>query len=283
MDFKRIQVLLITFFLIFDIYLGHMLLTRIGNISQASTVPAETSIESDLRARNIQFNPLNQETGEIELVKTTNTDIQNLDTDQLVDQTIRYENNILMSQLNTPVDLGIQINGATVELTDNEKQEIYQSVLSNTDLFAFGDLYTSLMYIPNERLIVARMAHDNVDLGDGTAEIRLYLNEDYQLTRYTQTFQHQVKGLPTTVNYMSERTALEILDRRVETYIPNESKLLYNQIVYYRSMRLDDFSVYSPAWEISYMDPDGGIQSIVVDASRGTVINRDLIMSADSR
>lgn len=280
MDFKRIQLLLITFFLVFDFYLGHMLVTRIGNISQASSIPAETSIEEDLSARNIQFSPLDHETGEIELVKTTNTYIQQLDTSQITDQTIGYENNILQSQLNTPLDLGIQINDATMELSQPEEEHIYQNVLSNTEVFASGDLYTQLMYIPNERLIIARMDHEGFELADGTAEIRLFLNENYQLTRYTQTFQHQIKALPTTIHYMSERTAVEILDRRVETYIPNDSKLIYNQLVYYQSMHLEDFSVYSPAWEITYMDSGGSIQTIMVDASRGTVINRDLIMTA---
>lgn len=280
MDFKRIQLLLITFFLVFDFYLGHMLVTRIGNISQASSIPAETSIEEDLSARNIQFTPFDYETGEIELVKTTNTTIQQLDTSQITDQTIGYENNILQSQLNMPLDLGIQINDATMELSQQEEEHIYQNVLSNPEIFASGNLYSQLMYIPNERLIIARMEHEGVDLADGTAEIRLYLNENYQLTRYTQTFQHQIKALPTTVQYMSERTAVEILDRRVETYIPNDSKLIYNQLVYYRSMNLEDFSVYSPAWEITYIDSGGSIQTIMVDASRGTVINSDLILTA---
>ncbi|MGO3212235.1 MAG: two-component system regulatory protein YycI [Ruoffia tabacinasalis] len=267
MDFKRIQIVLVFFFLVFDIYLLFMLFNR-AEVTSLPTEQIELSIEENLSNRGVTFDELSTEKYQLPfVVSETNNHLAEIEFVSV------NKEGMLSGTLSEPMYLGL---GLTAETTgfSNEQRQALQDFLENPALFISGDVYRNIWYVNSEQVIYARMtAFDGRPIVDGTAEIRINLDENFMMTGYTQTFQSNVTELDRDRTILSEREALEIIDRRVETLIPDGSVIHYSILVYYRQTQLDGLNVYSPAWQIVYDNPNGRF-TLLVDSIRGNTVNR---------
>lgn len=274
MDFKRIQIVLVFFFLVFDIYLLFMLFNR-AEVASLPTEEIELTIEENLSNRGITFDELSTEKYQLPFVvsETNNHLAENISQLEIEDVSVNQDG-MLTGTLSEPMDLGLGLTAETTGFSTEQRQAL-QDILENPALFISGDVYRNIWYVNSEQVIYARMtAYDGSPIVDGTAEIRINLDDNYMMTGYTQTFQSNITELDRDRTILSEREALEIIDRRVETLIPDDSTIHYSILVYYRQTQLDGLNVYSPAWQIVYDNPNGRF-TLLVDGIRGNTVNRN--------
>lgn len=278
MDFKRIQVVLIIFFLIFDVYLVYMLFSRSEPV-MSYNLSTEVPIEERLTERGISFGELNDQTTHLPFVVTQQSNVLAENISQLEGQEVSLtQEGILTSRFDEPVDLGLEMDEATTGLTTEQMQALNE-FLSDSSLFINGDQYRNYWYINTANVIYIRMlAYDGRPIVDGSAEIRIFLDENYMMTGYRQTYQDDITTLQESREIISQREAIEIIDERAQTLIPDNSIIHYLTSVYYRSRNLEEFSVYSPAWQLVY-DNEEGRFTLLVDAVTGTVINQNQLFT----
>lgn len=278
MDFKRIQVVLIIFFLIFDVYLVYMLFSRSEPV-MSYNLSTEVPIEERLTERGISFGELNDQTTHLPFVVTQQSNVLAENISQLEGQEVSLtQEGILTSRFDEPVDLGLEMDEATTGLTTEQMQALNE-FLSDSSLFINGDQYRNYWYINTANVIHIRMlAYDGRPIVDGSAEIRILLDENYMMTGYRQTYQDDITTLQESREIISQREAIEIIDERAQTLIPDNSIIHYLTSVYYRSRNLEEFSVYSPAWQLVY-DNEEGRFTLLVDAVTGTVINQNQLFT----
>ncbi|MGX7107188.1 two-component system regulatory protein YycI [Hutsoniella sourekii] len=283
MDFKRIQVLMVIFFLFFDLYLAWMLITRVG-LTAPTTTPVEYSVEENLASRSIKYPKLDQNQYEEAIVQTQTNDYLRDNLGQLQNQTADVdENGVLQAEFDEAISLGERPDEETGEFSDDFYQSIYEQLLLRPELFIAGGEYRNMSYTPEEKVIYLRQeATEGHPIVDGTAELRLNLNEDFQITSYRQTYQADVKVLDQTITTISQAEAVRILDHRVDTLIPDRSEITRIRLTYYRSTSLPSVNIYAPTWEVTYIREDGRRRNIYVDASRGTVINNNSLTPSSS-
>lgn len=274
MDFKRIQIVLVFFFLVFDVYLLFMLFSR-AEVTGTPSEEIELTIEENLSNRGVSFSELSTDKYQLPFVvsETSNHLAENISQLEFPEVSVNQEG-VLTTTLSEPMDLGL---GLTAEITglSTEQRQSLQDILEDPALFISGEMYRNIWYVNSEKVIYARMtAYDGSPIVDGTAEIRINLNDNFMMTGYSQTYQGNIVELEKERSILSEREALEIIDRRVETLIPDDSTIHYSILVYYRQTELDGLNVYSPAWQIVYDNANGRF-TLLVDGIRGNTVNRN--------
>lgn len=278
LDYKRIQILLIVIFVLFNGYLSSQLFKKYDNANQLNTQTSYTNIDDDLKDRNISLiEPLNNERVSLPVVKANRQDLLNKHISQLQNQTVTYDQATatLTSSFAQPIDLGVGLNNQSTGISRDQANVIRENFLKKPDLFIFGDQYTHWWYIPASRTLIFRMsAFDGKAIVDGTAEIRIQLDEQYKMINYVQTYQTDFYQLEEPIQLISSKEAVTFLDQRIETYLPNDSQIRHISLTYYRSMAVSQFNIYTPAWEIVYYRSDGVTKAMLVDAVRGQVIPR---------
>lgn len=274
MDFKRIQLVLVFCFLIFDIYLLFMLFSR-ADVQSLPAQEVEVTIEENLSNRGVQFNELSTDKYQLPFVVAENNNHLAENISQLENQEATVnQDGMLTSVLAEPLDLGLGLTAETTGLSAEQREQL-QVILEDPSLFISGTAYRNIWYVNTEQVLYVRMtAYDGSPIVDGTAEIRINLDDNFMMTGYTQTYQSEITPLATDRTVLSQREAIEIIDRRVETLIPDDSVIHYAVLVYYRQTELDGLNVYSPAWQIVYDNANGRF-TLLVDGIRGNTVNRN--------
>lgn len=276
MDYKRIQRVLLIFFLLFNGYLVYKLFERAEYYLAAPQSAAAPTIEEDLASRGILFEPFSDEGSQVSLLVTASENILAQQISQLRHQEAAIrEEGWLVSEFTEPIDLGLPVDPNQASLPEDFFPWLQDQVLSREELFIRGDDYPDFRYLPQEGLLLLRMTDgEGRPMVDGTGSLLIQLNDSYQMVGYVQSYQAGIQAIDTRVEVMAERDAISILDRRVETYIPDGSTIRSTQLGYMQSSSLEDFNVYSPTWEIVYAGPDASLRVVLVDAVRGTVVTR---------
>ena len=281
MDYKRIQVLLLAFFIVFDFYLLHMLFLRVESTDSGTPSQVTENIESSLTSRGITFQSFSNKKETKQIIQSDQSNFLEDHLDQLDHQTVRMDKETLVGTFDEPVDLGLGLDNQSSGLDEDQYRQLYLNFLSKADWFINGDLYKSYWYLPSDRLLVLRMTSLDGDvIVDGSADLRLYFDENYKLVSYTQTYQEGISQTDTQYKTLSEKEAMEILGRRVETAIPDNSTIISSRLAYFKSSSVDGLNVYSPAWEFIYSRSDGSLRVVMVDAVRGKVVERSQLVSS---
>ena len=235
----------------------------------------QLSVEEELKNRGIVFDEISNQNLELPIVKSQHSDYLEDHLDQLEEQDASVDEvGRLISNFTTPLDLGIGLINQTASLTEEQIKDIEEKFIGDDRYFIAGDEYKFYRYSLLERALYFRMnAYDNYKIVDGTAEIKLFLDENYQAVKYIQTYQDAIKILDSKTKTISEKMAFQVIDSRVETYIPDNSRIDLSSLSYYRIKNLEDFAVFSPVWEIVFTQPDGTVRSVYVEAKRGTILS----------
>ena len=275
MDFNRSQRLLVVFFLSFNVYLVFLLIDRIPTQSKETTNPSDISIVQDMRNRGVIIRPeLSTETEHLPLIKTEPNNYLREQQSQLKNQ--RYSLNregLLTSTFIEPVTLDFEINETSSGLSAENAQIFREKYLLDETMFIDGEAYGNYWYSNQENILFCRMtAADGTPIVDGSSEIRVIFDDNFNMIGYTQTYQSDYTVLEEPKALISSQEAINILERRIETYLPNDSEIVSATLSYYQSLETSQFNVYTPAWEIIYYRHEGTItHSVLVDAVRGFV------------
>lgn len=279
MDFKRIILMLSLFFLVFDCYLGYRVYQEYRSAQIRQTDYQQQSIEQRLSARGIAvMTNLSGEHSTGVLTKIEENDVLRDSIDQLVVGSKSFdENGRLNVTFQEPLSLNGRITQSTREIPTDLAQYIAQEYLSKEDLFIQGGAYTQYWYLPASRTLYFWMtATNDLPVVDGSAEIRLQLDENYNIASYSQTYQESFTPLQASTPYelISSKDAIEVLDTRIQTSLPVNSTIIFVNLSYATYKAWDNIKIYLPVWYVVYQGPDGQIGSMSVDAINGKVIRR---------
>lgn len=276
MDFKRVQWLLLAIFIVFNVYLLTRL-TRNTTMDRPETQSVViVDVEQQLKERNItiQQDAIKPEISLSLLQAPTNNQLAEHVT-TLTKQTYQLEYGVLKSTFDAPVPLDVWLEGSGSALANDQIEAIRQNLLHNNTLILFGAEYAHAVYYPTENVLVFQIvAQDDKPIVDGTAEIRIQLNEQYHAVSYVQTYQAGFSKLEKPIQLIKADDALQVVDNRIETYLPNDSEIVSVDLGYYRSNDLSELDIFTPVWEIQYIRRDGTLRTKLVEAIRGHVINR---------
>lgn len=279
MDFKRILLMLCLFFLIFDVYLGFRVFQQVQTTMIRQSDYQQQSIEQRLQARNITLSSqLSNEVLEGVLIKTEDNSVLSSKVSQLTNQTVTIdEENRLSSTFNEPLNLEGRITAEMSTLPSDIAKYIRDAYLLNESFFIEGVAYTQYWYLPTNRTIIFWMsASNNVPIVDGTAEIQLQLDENYNIVSYTQTYQTNFVPLDEEKPYklITAREAIEVLDTRIQTNLPSNSMIIHVTLSYIKYKEWNEINIYLPVWNVVYQRSEGQTGSMLVDAVKGKVIER---------
>ncbi|MDT2768716.1 MULTISPECIES: two-component system regulatory protein YycI [Globicatella] len=279
MDFKRIMLMLTLFFLIFDIYLGFRVYQQVQSTTIRQSDFQQQSIEQRLQARDITLlSPLNEEEVEGILIKTEDNTVLRDGLNQLTHQQVNLsDENVLTATFDEPLNMEGQITPETSTLPSEVAKFIRDQYLLNDELFIEGGAYTQYWYLPTNRTIVFWMtAINNTPIVDGSAEIKLQLDENYNIASYTQTYQHNFVTLDEDKPYklITAREAIEVLDTRIQTNLPSNSTIIHVTLSYIKYKEWDEINIYLPVWNVVYQRSEGQTGSMLVDAIKGQVMER---------
>lgn len=279
MDFKRIMLMLTLFFLIFDIYLGFRVYQQVQSTTIRQSNFQQQSIEQRLQARDITLlSPLNEEEVEGTLIKTEENTVLRDGLNQLTHQQVNFsDENVLTATFDEPLNMEGQITPETSTLPNEVAKFIRDQYLLNDELFIEGGSYTQYWYLPTNRTIVFWMtAINNTPIVDGSAEIKLQLDENYNIASYTQTYQHNFVTLDEDKPYklITAREAIEVLDTRIQTNLPSNSTIIHVTLSYIKYKEWDEINIYLPVWNVVYQRSEGQTGSMLVDAIKGQVMER---------
>lgn len=279
MDFKRIMLMLTLFFLIFDIYLGFRVYQQVQSTTIRQSDFQQQSIEQRLQARDITLlSPLNEEEVEGILIKTEDNTVLRDGLNQLTHQQVNLsDENVLTATFDEPLNMEGQITPETSTLPSEVAKFIRDQYLLNDELFIEGGAYTQYWYLPTNRTIVFWMtAINNTPIVDGSAEIKLQLDENYNIASYTQTYQHNFVTLDEDKPYklITAREAIEVLDTRIQTNLPSNSTIIHVTLSYIKYKEWDEINIYLPVWNVVYQHSEGQTGSMLVDAIKGQVMER---------
>lgn len=279
MDFKRIMLMLTLFFLIFDIYLGFRVYQQVQSTTIRQSDFQQQSIEQRLQDRDITLlSPLNEEQVEGTLIKTEENTVLRDGLNQLTHQQVNFsDENVLTATFDEPLNMEGQITPETSTLPSEVAKFIRDQYLLNDELFIEGGAYTQYWYLPTNRTIVFWMtAINNTPIVDGSAEIKLQLDENYNIASYTQTYQHNFVTLDEDKPYklITAREAIEVLDTRIQTNLPSNSTIIHVTLSYIKYKEWDEINIYLPVWNVVYQRSEGQTGSMLVDAIKGQVMER---------
>lgn len=290
MDFKRIQVLLLIFFVIFDVFLAYLLVDKGAFGLNLKDPTAKINAIQEMKDRGVQISSnltIDDKQPELAILKTAPTNELWANRKQLKNQNLTISpEGILVSEFTNPINLDISLGENIYSLTNEDFAWIRENVLMDEELFIHGDKYLNHWYSPQERLLIIRMVTKQgtmsddsntaqpIPISDGTGEIRILFNDNYDMVSYVQTYQPEMVHLQDRKPLISSNQALEIIENRIDTTLPNDAEIISVNQGYYQSVRTKEFNLYVPVWEVIYYRRENGQSlSVLVDAMKGNVVN----------
>ncbi|MCR8969556.1 two-component system regulatory protein YycI [Facklamia sp. 7083-14-GEN3] len=290
MDFKRIQIILLVFFIMFDIFLAYLLVERGAFGLNFQDPTSQINPVQEMKDRGIKFSSaveMNDNAPELAVLKNTPNNELWSKRQQLQNQNISIDpNGVLVSEFSSPVEMDISLGEETHSLTSEDFAWIHENILKDPTYFINGELYLNHWYSPQERMIIIRMVTKRggsledssmksaVPISDGTAEIRILLDENYDMVSYMQTYQDPFVRLEDQRKLISTNEVIAVIENRIDTTLPNDAEIVSMTLGYFRSVETKQFNLYLPAWEVIYYRKENGqTVSVLVDAIKGNVVN----------
>lgn len=265
-DFKRIEIIFILTFLALNAFL---LLTYFGsteNDFSRSSPNVSIDLAGEMEEENITLPDFDEIEHELAYVQADHNTLLEDNIGTLSAQTGRIEDegSLYVSLLSDPIAISEELNS---ELSAEELEALNEFV--NSDRVLFGDQYQFLRYIPGNQQIIYSQLANNIPITDGTAEIIFYLDSNGSVYSYEQSYAGPVTVQGEGRNLITDKNAVEILYQNNE--IQSDSVVSKPILSYYRTLNLDDLSMYAPVW---YIEVRNNSETVVkrVDAINGSIV-----------
>lgn len=241
MNSRRIEIILIIAFLSLDVFLGMIVYDRYA-AATSSTADTSVDVTDEMAANDInypEFEEVERELPYIQADKNTllqdNMETQNEQAGEFSDAGSLY-----VSILSNPIELS---EGA--ELSKNDREVIQKFLKENV---LFGSAYEYLDYFPSTQQVRFAQSVDGVPISDGSATVTFYFDSQWNIISYDQTYVGPVSEQGDKLRLITDKDAVEALFQN--NYIPDKSSVAKPKLTYYRTLDLDDISLYVPTWYI---------------------------------
>lgn len=210
MDFNGIKKMLLACFVCFNVYLLSMWFE--GRSVVTSSNGSAITIQQQLEERGIRLLPqaLATSEGQLPLVKSKKSTVLR----QLQYATFGDSVNIQGEQakhvLERPLSIGIELPKDNAPLSDEILQIIRDKFIEQETYVLQGQSYTHVRYSPLDKMMTFyKVAMNGKPIVDGTAEIRVFFNEQSQIVEYTQTYKENFTEVSAFTPMISAERALQ--------------------------------------------------------------------------
>lgn len=265
MDFKKIENIFLITFLLLNIYLLVSYFNR-NDIQQATSAPDQVNLIREMEQIGIELPSLQEEEREVSYVQADSNNLLEENVDQLENQagSVAADGSLYTSILSDPIEIdGNPDDG----FTEEDFAKLNEFIQNGSVLF--GEEYTYLRYDRSQSRFIYAQVVEGIPVADGTSEISLFYGSDGNIISYQQTYAGPMIPQGTTQPTITDRQAVEVLFQNSE--ISSNSVVGQPILSYYRTLHLEDLSMYGPVWYVPVRDTSGE-RILRVDALERTII-----------
>jgi regulatory protein YycI of two-component signal transduction system YycFG len=266
MDFKKIENIFLITFLLLNIYLLVSYLNR-NDIQQATSAPGQVNLIREMEQISISIPTLQEEERDVYYVQADSNKLLEDNVDQLENQagSVAQDGSLYTSILSDPIEIeGNPDDG----FTEEDFAKLNAFILNGSILF--GEEYMFLRYDRSQNRFVYAQEVEGIPVADGTSEISLFYGSDGNIISYQQTYAGPMIPQGSTQVVITDRQAIEVLFQNNE--ISSNSTVGQPILTYYRTLHLEDLSMYGPVWYVPVTDASGE-KVLRVDALERTIIS----------
>lgn len=266
MDFKKVENIFLITFLLLNIYLLVSYFNR-NDIQQATSTSGQVNLIREMEQIGINIPTLQEEERDVYYVQADGNQLLEDNVDQLENQagSVAEDGSLYTSILSDPIEIeGNPEDG----FTEGDYAKLDAFILNGSVLF--GEEYTYLRYDRSQNRFVYAQEVEGIPVADGTSEISLFYGSDGNIISYQQTFAGPMNPQGSTQAVITDRQAVEILFQNNE--ISSNSTVRQPILSYYRTLHLEDLSMYGPVWYVPVTD-ESGEKVLRVDALERTIIS----------
>lgn len=268
MNFKRIQWIFFFAFLLFDIIIAGSLLVENRFIIANGSGNNSSAILKEMRNDSISYSSLSSKSATGYYISgSRSTDNGQLDTASadLRDQDTRFSGYTLSSQFNR-----------NIRVDPQAPEQRLNQLIKNKRQIAYGSQYRYNADLSKGKTIVYTQVIEGRPLMGNDGQIRFHLNNQGDVTSYSQTYLENATVLRPDSNLISQKKAIIWLYKHNQ--IPNNSRIRWAQLGYSRLLNTntDNKNVYIPTWTVELKTKNSGdVQRISINAFNSTILKKN--------
>jgi regulatory protein YycI of two-component signal transduction system YycFG len=253
MDWSKIKTIFIICFLILDIYLMYQfMLIRDANKYKFLS---EVSIEDKLKTDEINFDELPRELVKDKYLSAKPKEFNKDELKLLKEQMVSIvDGTLIQSVLSNPVPLSTTFDSL-------EAQSFLNSYVYLGDQYGFWELDEQLKTITFYQRFDNKMFYENMN-----GKVTLYLNENFQIISYKQTFLDGIENLTEKEEVLPAIKAIETVYQK--GVLKPKSKITKVELGYSTLVQLAASQVLTPTWHLVVEDKG----HLYVNAFEGQII-----------
>ncbi|WP_414839409.1 two-component system regulatory protein YycI [Carnobacterium sp. TMP28] len=263
MDFKRIEIIFILTFLALNAFLLSTYFDKSYNDFSSNSSNSEVNFIEEMSKSAIELPTFQDEKNKVPYVQAEANDLL-AESYSLTNQTgiIEEKGSIFSTILFSPILL-------TAEKEFNAKDiEKLTSYVKNNQALSAKD-YQFFRYIKNSQQVIFTQIANNIPIADGTSEVIFHLDNSKNVISYEQSYAGPVTVQGESRELITDKSAIGILYQNNE--IPADTTVKKPVLSYYKTLDLEELSMYAPAWFIE-IESSTDTQVKRVDAINGTVL-----------
>lgn len=264
MDFKRIEIIFVLTFLALNIFLLTIYFDKSYYDFSSNGSNPEVNFTEEMSKSNIELPAFKDEINKVPYVQAEANDLLVESQNQLSNQKgkIEEKGSVFVSVLASPVELTKE-----KEFTAKDIEKLTSFVKSNQILF--GKDYQFFRYIKNSQQAIFTHVANNIPIADGTSEVIFQLDDSKKVVSYKQSYAGPVTVQGESRELITDKSAVGILYQNNE--ISADTIIKKPVLSYYRTLDLEELSMYAPAWFIE-IESNTDTQVMRVDAINGTIL-----------
>lgn len=263
MDFKRIEIIFILTFLALNAFLLSTYFDKSYNDFSSNSSNSEVNFIEEMSKSAIELPTFQDEKNKVPYVQAEANDLL-AESYSLTNQTgiIEEKGSIFTTILSSPILL-------TEEKEFNAKDiDKLTSYVKNNQALSDKD-YQFFRYIKNSQQVIFTQIANNIPIADGTSEVIFHLDNSKNVISYEQSYAGPVTVQGESRELITDKSAIGILYQNNE--IPADTTVKKPVLSYYRTLDLEELSMYAPAWFVE-IESSTDTQVKRVDAINGTVL-----------
>ena len=262
MDWSKTKTIFIVVFLILNAFLLYQYIDK--KTTNDYEYFAESSIEEELKENEVTFPTLPNQVIKEQYLNATSKQFTKDELKKLKNQTVSHFNDQkLFSVFDKAFSLGSNQHSEALDTF------VKENVLNGEDyrFWKFDESTNSIIYyqVYNEKVI----------FNNSNAKLILFLNNDYQITSYEQTYLANIERFNEEEEVLQAIKAISVLYNKGS--IPSKSNITKVELGYYDLIQLTSSHVLRPVWHI-VLDEE---KDFFVNAFDGQIIQADTIISKE--
>lgn len=264
MDFRRIEIIFVITFIALNIFLLTTYLDKNYNNFSSDNSNTKVNIADEMAKSNIELPTFQNEINKVPYVQADANDLLLKNYSKLNNQrgSIGENGFVYKSTLSDPLQLTEE-----KEFVAKDIDKLIAFIESNQVLF--GKEYQFFRYITKSQQVVFTQIANNIPIADGTSEVVFQLDNSKRVISYEQSYAGPVTVQGESRVLITDKNAVDILYQNNE--LSADTIIKKPTLSYYRTLNLEELSMYAPAWFIE-IESSTDTQVKRVDAISGTVL-----------